>query len=527
MEAKDGITKQVELKAEEVEEKAVEWKNKKRYYIQQLSKPLWFFGLILIIPLILPHSASAVPSFARQTGLACDTCHTVFPHLTPFGRDFKLHGYTYDYSELIKAVREIEKNEAKEERGIPNLVINKIPMLSVRIVSMFNEQVGGSSVPSGKVTAGQGLVSAVDEGYSDESIVHIVRASSLFVAGEVAPNIGTFLEFTGPNDTGSDTFGVGFLDLVLLAPSVTVHGHDLTFGVRATDSVGADDPSNAVGNFGLTTTLMGMSTHATLFDPYQASVIVGGEAYAMLGGFSHGGIYGAFGIFHPTNSQTDTSYVTGNLTGEPSTFTDGNFTGAKNVDEYGRLSFWLPGYKNIYSEIGGFGYHGSEGMSASPGANLTEPDFTDSYYNFGIDTQTQWIADKHLVELFAVYQRQHDSKFFDQDLFTGTFGQGESVTRQGFAIEADYYYRRTYGVYARYFYEHSSQVEDVNVGATVLGLSWYPYENVNLRVETALFNRYNRGSAQFGEFAGGSTISPSDIGARHFDVIAVKLEYLF
>jgi hypothetical protein len=46
-------------------------------------------------------------------------------------------------------------------------------------------------------------------------------------------------------------------------------------------------------------------------------------------------------------------------------------------------------------------------------------------------------------------------------------------------------------------------------------------------VETALFNRYNRGSAQFGEFAGGSTIPPSDIGARHFDVIAVKLEYLF
>lgn len=527
MKKEDGITKQVGFKAEEIEEKVVEWKNRKGDYIQQLSNSLWFLGLILIMSLISPHLASAVPSFARQTGLSCDTCHTVFPHLTPFGRDFKLHGYTYDYSELIKAVREIEKNEAKEERGIPNLVINKIPMVSVRIVSMFNEQVGGKGVPKGKVTAGQGFVS-IPEGYSDESIVHIVKASNIFIAGEVTPNIGTFLEFTGPNDTGGDTFGVGFLDLVLVAPPTTVHGHDLTYGVRATDSVAADDPSNTVGNFGLTTTLMGMSDHATLFDPYQAGKIIGGEAYAMLGGFSHGGVYGAVGIFHPTHSQTGTSFETGNISGEPAkTVQEGDFLGAKNVDEYFRLSFWLPSYKNIYSEIGSFGYHGNENMTATSLANLANPNFRDNYYNFGIDTQTQWIADKHLVELFAVYQLQHDSKFFDEDLFTGNLGNGESVTRQGFGIEASYYYRRTYGAYIRYFYEHSSQVKDVNVGATVLGLSWYPYQNVNLRVETALFNRYNRGSAQFGEFAGGSNIPPSDIGARHFDVVAVKLEYLF
>lgn len=36
----------------------------------------------------------ALPSFARQTGQACGTCHTDFPFLTPFGRRFKLLGYT-------------------------------------------------------------------------------------------------------------------------------------------------------------------------------------------------------------------------------------------------------------------------------------------------------------------------------------------------------------------------------------------------------------------------------------------------
>ncbi len=35
----------------------------------------------------------AVPSFGRQTGMECSACHTVFPQLTPFGREFKLGGY--------------------------------------------------------------------------------------------------------------------------------------------------------------------------------------------------------------------------------------------------------------------------------------------------------------------------------------------------------------------------------------------------------------------------------------------------
>ena len=44
--------------------------------------------------LIAPETASAVPSFARQLGVGCTVCHTAFPELTPFGRRFKLNGYT-------------------------------------------------------------------------------------------------------------------------------------------------------------------------------------------------------------------------------------------------------------------------------------------------------------------------------------------------------------------------------------------------------------------------------------------------
>ena len=36
----------------------------------------------------------SLPSYARQTGLACSACHYQFLTLTPFGRKFKLNGYT-------------------------------------------------------------------------------------------------------------------------------------------------------------------------------------------------------------------------------------------------------------------------------------------------------------------------------------------------------------------------------------------------------------------------------------------------
>ena len=38
-------------------------------------------------------NALAVPSYSRQTGLPCETCHTVAPQLTAFGRYFKINGY--------------------------------------------------------------------------------------------------------------------------------------------------------------------------------------------------------------------------------------------------------------------------------------------------------------------------------------------------------------------------------------------------------------------------------------------------
>ena len=45
-------------------------------------------------PRIPPLTVRSLPSYARQTGLACSACHYQFLTLTPFGRKFKLNGYT-------------------------------------------------------------------------------------------------------------------------------------------------------------------------------------------------------------------------------------------------------------------------------------------------------------------------------------------------------------------------------------------------------------------------------------------------
>src|SRR5579862_2212469 len=54
-------------------------------------------------------SAYAVPSFARQTGMACEACHTVFPELTHFGRVFKANGY------ILSNVKQVQDVSGKKE----------------------------------------------------------------------------------------------------------------------------------------------------------------------------------------------------------------------------------------------------------------------------------------------------------------------------------------------------------------------------------------------------------------------------
>ena len=74
------------------------------YYRRFLYTP-WCFGLIPAVAVVVVLAglltigfappAAALPSFARQTGQPCGACHTDYAGLTPYGRRFKIGGYTY------------------------------------------------------------------------------------------------------------------------------------------------------------------------------------------------------------------------------------------------------------------------------------------------------------------------------------------------------------------------------------------------------------------------------------------------
>ncbi len=53
-------------------------------------------ALIAVAATLCPDDAAALPVFNRQTGQNCQACHAggQFPELTPYGRLFKLTGYT-------------------------------------------------------------------------------------------------------------------------------------------------------------------------------------------------------------------------------------------------------------------------------------------------------------------------------------------------------------------------------------------------------------------------------------------------
>ena len=146
-------------------------KKKGRYtsLLRNVSSLVALAGLVMSVP------AQAVPSFARQTGLACSSCHTVFPELTSFGRNFKLHGYTLTGIKTIKAA---------STRADSALRLNSIPPLSAMLQVSFTHV---KNTPSG----------------TQNEDVQFPQEFSLFYAGAISEHAGSFAQLTYEQATGS------------------------------------------------------------------------------------------------------------------------------------------------------------------------------------------------------------------------------------------------------------------------------------------------------------------------------------
>jgi hypothetical protein len=65
-------------------------------------------------------NVEAIPAFARKTNMACSTCHTAWPALNAFGRQYKEHGYRLGH--LEKPTKTISK-DLKWDESLPVSVL--------------------------------------------------------------------------------------------------------------------------------------------------------------------------------------------------------------------------------------------------------------------------------------------------------------------------------------------------------------------------------------------------------------------
>jgi hypothetical protein len=130
----------------------------------------------LILGMFLSRDAFAIPSYARQTNLSCSVCHIIFPRLNSFGRLFKLNGYT------MTGIRSIVSTGGNN----PSLKLTSFMPMSAMV------QVSQSSVRR-----------ALPE--AKRAAIEFPQQLSFFIAGEITPNLGTFVQIT--YDDQSARFG--------------------------------------------------------------------------------------------------------------------------------------------------------------------------------------------------------------------------------------------------------------------------------------------------------------------------------
>src|SRR6202790_5133805 len=129
-----------------------------------------FTPIVVIVSLlvILKPEAHAVPSYSRQTGLPCATCHFAPPELTPFGRKFKLDGYVFT-----------TKPEVTDEKKDHNVALHLLEVFPLSVV--FDTSFTNTNSPQPATQNGN---------------FQFPQDASLFLAGAWGSHVGSFVQVT-------------------------------------------------------------------------------------------------------------------------------------------------------------------------------------------------------------------------------------------------------------------------------------------------------------------------------------------
>jgi len=382
-------------------------------------------GLMVAFTILTPLDAQALPAFARQTGQKCVACHAggQFPELTPYGRMFKMTGYTVG------------------ARTIPLSVMGVVNYAKVSDTSKSDD-------PSADF---------------QKNGVPAFSSGSLFIAGKVTDNIGLFSQITYDNyaSQGADGkfHGHSSADNIDLryADRFVDDNRDLIVGLSLNNNPSVVDPWNTAAAWMQYVPAASLTSHQfsdanTPFPSFGSGGNVAGvNAYA----YWNKMLYAELGFYRTANSIF--SIMSAGLNDANTT----KLSGANNP--YWRLALtheWGP--HNIMV--------GTTGMIAhlyDDNTNTSDSNSIHRVTNTGLDAQYQYLLDPHTVTAQVVYMRQKTNYstntvagnvgagspfgFFAADGITPLVDPNNSDTTNTFRAKLSYVYQAKYGGSLAYF----------------------------------------------------------------------------
>ena len=364
---------------------------------------------LVLFGLICAHPAQALPIFARQTGMACLACHTVYPELTHFGRMFKLNGYQLDNLKDITYTT---------DEGKQQLSITPIPGLAVFVYWGYTEL--NKALPDSQIPGAQSL---------KEGLAFPQQVSILY-GGKIAPHFGAFAQLTYDDQAG--TIGIDNTDFRFANNYILPDKGKLTYGLSINNNPSVQDIWNTTPAFGfpyvLTETFV-PSLATPQIESATATNVAGVTAYVMW----NEQLYGEIGIYRDAKQST-TNPITGGTTPADSSPT---FAGTLSNN----APYWRVAYEYDIDRyalmVGGYGMY----FKFYPGNGIPLAGLTNNYNDIAEDFQFQWIGEKNIVTLKGTHVYEKQTLYASSA--AGASNPNDWLTYS--EMDLTYYYMRKYG----------------------------------------------------------------------------------
>ena len=436
----------------------------------------------MLLPLLLvlaAPAALAVPSFARQTGMACEACHTVWPELTHFGRVFKANGYVLDNLKQVRGV-----TAQKEEI----LSLSNLPPLSIMVLASYTQY--STAQPDGA-------------GKSQNGTVAFPQQVGIFYAGKIAPHIGAFLQLTYGYDSGSigiDNTDIRFADLKVLPGDQT-----LTYGLSLNNNPTIQDVWNSTPAFGFPYASSKIGSGfgpTTKIDGAFAQSVAGLTAYA----YWNESLYGEIGVYRsakqgtagPLNSATPGGVLAGTA---PYWRVAYEHNWGRNTIEAGLYGATFKVFPDLAGDVPATVPPTPPGTGF--GHELSGP--SDRYQDVAEDLQYQYVGEQHLFSVLAtrIHEKQTlNASFNALTPVSGNLNNDLTTTR----AFGTYYYKRKYGATAGFFRTNGSSDAVVYASNSTLKpdtngwigeFNYVPWLNTKFSAQYTSYHKYNGASDNY------------------------------